>query len=237
MYPLDRRSLVHRIYLIMGSYRKTANALNVSHMTVSRWMKDISRKPYPCKKHTKSEKVRELLISLIQIDPFISIKTLKHRIFEILQVSISNELLRLVIKKNNFTKKNARHFSSPKNLEQKTKEFLAKRDLYISEGRRFVSIDETSFGRHGKMTRGYSKKGERLVIQRKATYITTTSCLVAMSSEKLLKIERVVGSYNTILFMGFLNAINLNENDVVLLDNVSFHHSKIVKEWAYEHKG
>jgi hypothetical protein len=64
--------------------------------------------------------------------------------------TLSRELLRVVIiKKQGLSKKKAKFFSKPSNLEAVTDAFLKKRDQLLAEGRTFVSIDETSFGRHG----------------------------------------------------------------------------------------
>jgi transposase len=43
---------------------------------------------------------------------------------------------------------------------------------------------------------------------------------------RIKKIE----SFNTQSFLSFIESLNLQHGTVVLLDNVSFHHSKVVKE-------
>jgi hypothetical protein len=52
----------------------------------------------------------------------------------------------------------AKFFSKPTNLEAVTDAFLKKRDQLLADGRTFVSIDETSFGRHGAEVRGYKMR-------------------------------------------------------------------------------
>ena len=39
MYPIDRRKLAIHVYSLFSSLRKTARILQVSHSTVSRWLK------------------------------------------------------------------------------------------------------------------------------------------------------------------------------------------------------
>ena len=46
MYPIDRRHQAQHIYYILQSLRKTALFLQVSHTTISRWIK----LPYLCRK-------------------------------------------------------------------------------------------------------------------------------------------------------------------------------------------
>ena len=234
MYPFDRRSQVQRLYSLLLSYRKVAFVLNVSHTTVARWLKQVKRSPYPKRENTKSDQVKETLMALIQFDPFISLHKLKAKITEMTNVIVSKELLRLLIAKQKYTKKTAKFFSEPKDLKNKTELFIQSRDQHIDSHRSFVSIDETSFGRHGRVTKGYAPVGKKLVIKKKQSRITTTSCLVAMSDTKLIRIENVKGSYNTLLFLNFLKELNLAPYTVILLDNVRFHHAKVIKEWASE---
>jgi len=46
MYPVDRRTLAVHIYSLLKSLRKTATMLQVSHSTISRWLKNPIKKPY-----------------------------------------------------------------------------------------------------------------------------------------------------------------------------------------------
>ena len=130
------------------------------------------------------------------------------------------------------TRKKARFFGSPKNLQEKTDSFLIQRTKYINEEKVWFSLDETSFGRNGKQMMGYAPKGHQLRIKRNQPSMKTISSLVIASQNGIFKQKEYVGSYNTELFMSFLNELNLPNNSVILLDNVSFHHSKQVKEWA-----
>jgi len=85
MYSLDRRIVAKSLYAYLNSLRKTAIILNVSHSTVSRWLKNQDRKMY-----TKREglKVIETIRTSIQIDPFISICKLRQNILSTLNVSV-----------------------------------------------------------------------------------------------------------------------------------------------------
>ena len=163
-------------------------------------------------------------------DPFVSILKLKELIYTTLKITVSKELVRIAIKKQGFTKKKARFYGQPKNLEEKTKEFLEKRMLYKSLNKQFISIDEVSFGRNGINTKGYSKKGSKLFIQKNTPRMTTTSCVCAYSKDKLIGKLHIKGSINTELYIQFLNSLDLNSEMVLLMDNVRFHHANKVKE-------
>jgi transposase/predicted transcriptional regulator len=235
MYPLDRRKVAVRIYSLLSSLRKTALLLNISHSSVSRWLKSPEQKVYTRKDKTKilkSDAIVETIKATVASNPFTSLVDLKCLIKETLHIEVSKELIRIAIKVNGFSKKRARFYGEPKNLEQKTYDFLEQRDEYIASGFPFVSIDEASFGRSGTVVKGYSKRGSKLFIRKNVQRVTTVSALVCVSNQGLVSKSLVKGSFNTELFLEFVNNLNLVPNTVLLLDNVSFHHSKVVKEFA-----
>jgi len=229
MYPIDRRNIARNVYAALKSLRKSAVVLQCSHTTVSRWLKG-DRKAYSRNQPTKSQTVVEVLKTMIQNDPFISILRMKTIIKETFEFSISSELVRLIIKKLGLSRKKARFFSKPKDLETKTNLFLEQRQMFLEKNYPFVSLDETSFGRNIKGSYGYCAVGKQLRIQKKVPTIITKSSLAVVSSEKVIARQEVQGSFNTELFCEFLNTLNLENNTVILLDNVSFHHSKKAKE-------
>ena len=175
MYPIDRRKLALHIHSLLNSLRKTAILLQVSHSTISRWLKNQARKKY-----TKSKKTiykSDLIIESIRtaIYPFISITKLTLLLQQTSNVLVSKELVRIAISKLGLSKKKARFYGEPNNLKEKTEIFLEQRDKYIKQNRRFLSIDETSFGRNGINTFGYSRIGRPLYIKKKQPRVTTTS--------------------------------------------------------------
>jgi transposase len=149
-----------------------------------------------------------------------------------MSVSVSKELVRQAIKRQGWTKKKARYYGVSKALPEKTKCFLENRTKFVSQNRSFVSIDETSFGRNGINIKGYSPKGTKLFLQKAAPRMTTTSVVACVSNKSILATKVVKGAFNTQLFLDFLVNLNLPSQTVVLLDNVRFHHSRVVKDYA-----
>lgn len=232
MHPIDRRELALHIYLIHFSLRKTAEILQVSHMTISRWISSPQRKQYIRKKPSKSSLIVETIRNAIQKDPFMTFQKLKDMILTEHNFIVSKQLIRTVIRKINFTKNKARFFGKPNNLDDKIKTIIHLRDKFKEEGRDFVSLDETSFGRHGKIQYGYSPKGIQLKIQKHLPRMTTTTSIALASPSSIIARHEVSGSYNTLLFCDFLTSLSLKSGTVFLLDNVRFHHSKIANEIA-----
>jgi len=64
-----------------------------------------------------------------------------------LNINVSRELVRVVIKRLGLTSKKAKFFATPKRLQETTESFVERRKEFIHQGRYIVSLDETSFGR------------------------------------------------------------------------------------------
>jgi hypothetical protein len=116
MYPLDRRIVAQRIYAIVKRLRKTSYLINVHF---SRWLRNPERKHYTYKNATKDATIIECLRFLVASNPFVSIRKLTCIIREALNIKVSRELIRLVLKKDGFTKKKAKPSFIPKHLPER----------------------------------------------------------------------------------------------------------------------
>jgi transposase len=96
----------------------------------------------------------------------------------------------------------------------------------------FISIDEVSFGRNGINTKGLALKGKKLFIKKKNARMTTVTVVAACSKENTLGTLKINGSCDSNKFLSFLKSLNIPNNSVILMDNVKFHHSKIVTEYC-----
>ena len=101
-------------------------------------------------------------------------------------------------------------------------------------GKKFYSLDETSFGRHQGPVFGYSSVGQMIRVPKRPPRITTLSVLAIASDHGFEKITEHVGSVNSIDFAEFLLSCSgmIPKGVVILLDNVSTHHSKWAKAVA-----
>jgi transposase len=229
MYSLDVRRQAIKLYSKLQSLRKTSTMLDIHFSSISRWLNNLERKPYPVRQFTKSDLIVETIKDTIQTFPFISERELAKRLTDSFNLKFSKELVRLSIKKLGYTKKKAKYFSCPTSLETITKDFLEKR--LTLKNRLFLSIDETSFGRSGFESRGYALKGKKLFIKKKLPRMTTISVCACCSNSKWIGYAKQEGSYNKAFFLEFLKNIDLPSNSVLLLDNIKFHHSKEVVDY------
>jgi hypothetical protein len=101
------------------------------------------------------------------------------------------------------TKKKARYHGCPVCLKDRTQAFVADRDRMLEEGKVFVSVDETSFGRHGRPICGYAPKGHPLFVQSNKTRITTMSVLATVIKDGTIQTSSIkqgsfIGGFTTI---------------------------------------
>ena len=95
MYPLDRRKVAIHIYSIVTSLRKTALLLNISHSSVARWLKQSHNKSYS-RCSLKTDHITELIRTTVEQNPFSSLTSLRELIKTVLNIEVSEELIRIV---------------------------------------------------------------------------------------------------------------------------------------------
>ena len=231
MYPLDRRKIAVHVYRQTSSLRKTATLLMTSHSSIWRWLHTSERLPYS-RCSPKATLVTAAILAAVNADPFATPTTMKHMLSDTFGISVSSELVRTVIRRNGLTRKKARFFGKPVDLEAKVAEFETQRGTYMRENRSFVSVDETSFGRHGAPVFGYAPSGSPLRVARNRPRQTTVSVVAAVASDGSLCRQTRTGSFNAQSFEEFLSCLGATPGTVFLLDNVAFHHSRRVKDLA-----
>lgn len=230
MYPIDRRKVAINIYSMLYSLRKTASLVGVHYTTVHRWIKqpDKERKE---RKRPKEDCIGDLLRATIQSNPFVSIRQLKSLFKQVLNVTVSVELVRTAIHRLGYTRKKARFYSEPAHQSKQVEEFIQKREEFKRQRRRFLSIDETCFGKQSLQAMGYALKGKRLCIKNQHPTESSTSAVACASSTGWLSFGVMKGFFDRFSFLEYLKTLDFQPNDVVLMDNVSFHHSKIVTDF------
>lgn len=234
MYPIDRRLIASLIYSKLQSLRKTAELLMVSHSTISRWLRSPEKRVY--KRKTNGQYKSEIIIDIIKLtiknNPFVSLIALRSIILNTLKIQVSKELIRTALVKNGFVKKKAYQYGKRKDQENIVNQFINTRNKYLQEGRNIVAIDETSFGRNGIETKGYVTKGTKLIVDKKNPTLVSKSMVCAVTQDALLHKVIKKGSFNKTSFLDFIKSLDLKANTVVLLDNVKFHHCKVLQQYC-----
>lgn len=232
MYSVDFRKACIWVYEKLGSYRKVADLVGASASSICRWAKYTFDK--------RSRKLRTSICSnplivdainlFMESYPFSSCIDVQRAILKTVGINISYELARLAVVKAGFTRKRPRFYSSPHHLEQSTNVFNTEKEMHL--GKRFVYVDETGFSSNVRPTIGYSKKGKRLHIRYKPSsqdkkHITAVT--LADSETNKVTFTLLQGHCDTSKFVTFLQQYQFPPNTVFVMDNVSFHHSRLVK--------
>lgn len=229
MYPLDIRKQALNVYSKVQSLRKTAFLLDIHFSSISRWLSNLERKPYSARKFTKESVIVDTIKAILQTDPLTSSRTLTSKLNQTFSMKVSRELVRVAIKRLGYTRKKAHFISKPKLLPEKQDYFLKIRTSFSE--REFFSIDETGFGRNCFIDKGYSLKGQKLFLSKKQPRMTSQSVCACASRNGWVGFHQKNGSFDTQSFLLFLKSLELPPSSVLLLDNVSFHHSKVVKDY------
>ena len=171
-------------------------------------------------------------MATIRDAPLSTLSAVQSVVTNTLGFAVSKQLIATILSRGGLTRKKARFYGQPKDLEAKTRGFLDDRASAIASGSPIVSIDETSFGRHTGPAFGYSKRGTKVFVRKNATCVKTSTVVACVAAEGLVHRKTMTGSCNTSRFVEFLRECNLPKGTVVLLDNVSFHHAREVKSFA-----
>lgn len=233
MYHLDRRNLAPHVYQQVGSLRKAAAILKVSHTTIRRWMHGFQRAVYR-RCSLKRELVEGLVLMTLRESPLSTLRDLQQTVFGACAVSVSKSLVATILQRNGITRKKARFYGHPRDLESRTSAFISDRAAAIVTGKPFYSVDETSFGRNVGATFGYSPRGTKVFIRKRQARCTTSTVVACVGDDGSVRRTSMTGSCNGERFQQFLKDCNFPAGAVVLLDNVSFHRSRSVVSWAHE---
>jgi len=240
MYSIDLRRMILKLYERVRSLRMVAELVGVSRSSISRWRKCILQKHRTPRGALNDPILLAAAKLYVETHPFTTSHEIRSHFCATMNVRMSLELARLLRVRCGLTWKRARNYTTPATHETHRAAFVERRDRFVREGRRFVSVDETSFGRRGFYpVYGYSAKGTRLNVSRApnpALSRSSVSAIVAVSPGLQTRFVTTTLTFNTKSFAAFLRSLRYRKNTVILLDNVSFHHSKLVREIA-EGKG
>jgi transposase len=132
MYPVDRRRVASRIYSLLHSSRRTASLLQVSHTTVLRWLRNTERKKYK-RSAPKTDILKECLREMVENDPSFTLRKAKATIEATIGVSVSHQLVRVVLKSLGYRRRKVRLHPRPTSTELATTASLESRYRYEAE--------------------------------------------------------------------------------------------------------
>lgn len=136
-----------------------------------------------------------------------------------------------ILKKEQFTRKRTVAKYVPK---QPSREQVQEYLQVLDSDEEIISVDESSVYLESCPLYGYSKKGTRVTKNmRRPMRGNRVTLILAISNKRgVVHHETVKGSCNSKIFAKFVSDIPVQTSARVILDNVSFHHSRIVKDAA-----
>ena len=239
MYTVEVKKLCIKIYNKIKSLRKVECLTNVSKSTISRWN---SFKENVNTKNNNKSKV-PLIIDSIRIvykmNIYFTIKDVINYVKQKLNINVSYKLVRcLLIKDMNLTYKKCKYsnYINEHNLKLKTVEFHNLFRKEYNTNNLVVSIDEIGFSKRLNPLYSWSSKGKTKYIKNKIDSVKNrnTSVCSCITSNGDIKYEISNKPFNRESFLSFLQNLDFPKGTILLIDNVSFHHSKIVKEYIIE---
>lgn len=242
MYPLEVRKFAVVVYDNCKSLRKASALSGISKSSISRWKNSTERKPY---KNRGSKLDNPIVIDVIkcclQLHRFATVYEIRQHLQETCKLDVSNELLRLFIKKTmKMSNQKPRFYPEPNEttLKQKTKEYIEQFEKALEiPNCTLVSIDEVGFSSNTRPLKGLNRKGTRFQVHFRpcSSEKEHISCCCSIYNSKLTY-SRLQGHFSKSTFLNFLEKQKYPIDSILLMDNVRFHHSKIVKEYCFTRK-
>ena len=178
-----------------------------------------------------TNEIQKYIITYVSKRNIFSTKNLRKCISRIFNVNISKSSIYRILKINNITNKKVTQKIIPKKINNKEKinELLQK--VKLIDSNQIISIDESSFDTHMNPNYGWSKKGNKITKIFNTPRRIRKTLTLAVSKNKIIGYNIINGASNTQNFKNFLeNKILPNiTNGAILIDNVCFHHSKVIK--------
>lgn len=139
-----------------------------------------------------------------------------------------------LLKEMNYTRKRLVKIPEERNTIRNidARQIYARQLEFVSDSN-LVFLDETGINLNLSRNYGYSPKNAKAVRVCKNSRGRNVSCMVAIKNTGIVGYKIFDGSFNGDTFMDFINDIldyhfRLNVNDVLVMDNCSFHHRRDV---------
>ena len=235
MFPLEikYKAIVHYKYFLQ-SLRRVARLYNISKSTLSRWLKQENIKQSKPKKTINITDVDKYLLEIASSGQHCTLKSIAKMLHEKFQIKKSVSTIFRLLKKNKITRKSIKTkiISNSKSFTEYNFNTLKTCLQDVNT----ISIDETCFYITERPKYGYSLRGtkiERHIGSRTLCPHRKINLLLAINQNKIVGWKLSEKHFTKESFKEFIeNGIDKNvpNNSTLLMDNVPFHKSSIVKE-------
>jgi len=205
----------------------------VGKSTAHRWVRShpATRTPRRSRSCLLTE-ARQVISAYVATHPFCIAASIAEHLREQLGAAPSRSTVSRTLKKAGMTRK----LPSLSTSAASGSELADKRTAFCSairglDCRDAVSIDESSFYFRMRPTLGYSARGQRLNVSKPLRVRRQRFTLVlAVSVNGIVGWEVFEGSCTSQVFARFIEQTDFGSSRVALIDNVSFHHTALVRQ-------
>ena len=229
MYDQGFRKAALKMYNYLGNMKKVAKALNIGAGTIWRW---IHNGIIPLKR--QKTPFADTLVAFVKC----SIEKSNHLTqFELINnvkvhlgVTISRKCLSSVLKILQMTRKRLRKrgFTNKTKYSERVQSF--KESIQSINKSSLISIDEIGFDQRMTPLYGYSIKGTKAIGLTHPTNRKRTNVIMAIDATGKKYYEAIEGSVNANTFKRFIENLPWPKSSILIMDNVAFHKSLMVKE-------
>jgi transposase len=240
----DYKITAVKYYKKNGSYRDTCKIFKCSRSSLHRWNKEytkkksIKRKPSKRKRYKVTKEIIKFVKEHLKDKPNATLQQLRKLIKKKFKVDLHHTTVYKILKEElNITRKKLRkrYYPEKKLLTEKEDQKKYYKRILKQKVDKIISIDETSIYLNMTLNYGRSKKGRRVYMKTHIYPFKKFNVLCAIKFGKVVGIEiyeELKGGVKVNEFNKFIDKyINKKyKNHLILLDNASFHRSKLIKQ-------
>lgn len=235
MYSNDLKIRAINLYNQFKSYRYISKILNIGKSTINRWViqsKNNNTNNKIIKYKFDKDKVVVNIKKYMDNNKFITIKQIQKKLNITFKNKFSLSFIYTIIKKTlkySYKKISKKTFGkSIKDLKNKQKQFI--KETKNIDTNNIISIDETYIHSNYCYNYGWAKIGKPIEHYVKSNPIKY-SIIMAISKQKIVNYKVYNCNINSNIYLNFMNELNTAfTNHYFLMDNVSFHKSKQIKQ-------
>ena len=236
MYDKGYRQAAISLYHHFGNMKKVATCLHIGLATIWRWVnfgiEFKKRTPLPFPKV-----LLDVITQFINLNNHcVHIDVIQH-VHKILNIKVSRKCIATAFRLIGITRKRLRNKGCSKNMsnhQARINDF--KTIISNSNNNIIVSLDEVGFDQRHTPIYGYSKKGTKAIATTHPSRRKRTNVIMAIDKSGKNHYEMFDESTTSLKFRDFISNMPWPNGTTIIMDNVAFHKSHIVRNICL-HKG
>jgi transposase len=228
MKIIYKKDVINKLRKTNISMKEISKIFNCCVKTIYNWINKKEQNNKIGRPNKISENMGKEIVKYINSKTVVTQKQIKKFIFEKFKIKVHQSTISRFLKKMKISYKKITKIYSEKKIKDEDwlKEFKE-----TIKNNNILAMDECSFHLNSHLNYGYSKIGKRAYYSQPGTKGKRFSLILCISkSGKIINWRLSSENTNSEIVKNFLQKIN-NKN-TVLLDNASYHKSKIVKEFS-----